>query len=331
MGKGKMMSIAGVAVLLLLLALPASADVVVKQKTTSSMMGGMMKTTDRSTLYVSGEKQCAESELKSEMPMFDVPGVKTASIVRLDKELTWNLDHEGKTYTEMSFAQMKMYADSLSGMQQGYPEEESPVGEDVEYSEPELKVERTGNKEKIKGFACEEVILRVIVRGKDKKTGDTGSFHLHDRMWVAKDCPGGKEYMDFSRKIALKMGGFEGSDSPASPLAVMGLGSEFFADEMAKIEGFPMRQEMTMTISGNLAQQSDEERAEQEEAMGQASEMLKGLGGLLGKKDEKPEEKTESGSASGVFFESTVEVESISTDPVDAGKFEIPKGYKKTE
>jgi hypothetical protein len=330
MYKGKIMASAGAVILLWILALPASADVVVKQKTSSSMMGGMMTMTGHSTVYISGDKQCTDTEMKSEMPMFSVPGMKSTSIVRLDKELTWNVDHEGKTYTEMTFKQMQTAMDSMSMPPQGMPGQESSVTDDVELGKPEYKIDRTGNKKKINNFNCEEVILQMVMRGKNKKTGDTGSFHLHNRMWVARECPGRQEYMDFSRKTMAKMGFGGGEDSPASAMSMMGFDAGALMDEMSKIDGLPIRQEMTMTISGDLQQQSEGEMAEQQEAMKQASEMMKGLGGLMGQ-PAKEAKKTESGGSSGAIFETTIEVESISTSTVEVGKFDVPKGYKKID
>ena len=77
MYKSKAVTLVAVLVLLAVLAAPASADVVVKQKTTSSMMGGMMTMNGTHSIYISGDMQRSDIEMKSEMPMFAAPAMKT--------------------------------------------------------------------------------------------------------------------------------------------------------------------------------------------------------------------------------------------------------------
>ena len=322
-----MLRMAGALVLVMLLGFAASADVVVKQKTTSTMMGGMMNMIGHSTMCISGDKQRIDTRMETKMPMFSTPAVKTTSITRLDKELTWNIDHEQKTYLEHSFSQTRAMMDSMSMQWQSIGgQSDAPDTENMEFQKPEFKIERTGQKKKISGYKCEEVILQMIIRARDKKTGDTGSFVVHDRLWVTKDWPGQKEHEAFSKKAAEKMGCGPGMEAVGSSFAMMGLDPETLTEKLSEIGGFPMRQEMTMTISGQISVQDEEETAEQLEAMKDAAEMLKGLGGLFGKK---AEAEKEPGAGPAAMFEVTIEIESVSTGNVDSSEFEVPAGYKK--
>jgi len=337
MYKKQILQMVGGCLAVLALAVLASADVVIEQKTTSTMMGGMFSSTGHSKIYLSGDKQKTDTEMKTEMSMFSAPTMKTTNIIRLDKEVAWNIDHAQKTYTELSFAQMRAMMSSAQA-EQGEMGAQSgaPSAEDMEIQKPEFNIEKTGQKKKIMGYKCEEVILEVIVRARDKQTGDTGSFIMFDRMWVTADWAGHKEYEAYSKKAAQKMGFGAGMEAAGSSLAMMGLDPETMMEKMSEIGGFPMRQEMTMTISGDIKGQMETEGGqmtdEQKEAMKEASEALKGLGlgGLFGKQKEESEEKKEATVGSAAIFEAIIEVESVSTKDVDPGEFEVPKGYKKT-
>jgi len=303
-------------------AVSASADVTIKQKTTTKMMGGMVTMSGKSNVYISGDKQKTDQEMKTKMMMGKAPTTNTSYVMRLDKDLVWNIDHDRKAYTELTFAQMKAMTASAPQMGQMGGESGPPDAGDLEMGKPVVTVDRTGNEEKIKGYQCKEVILQMTVHCKNKKTGDTGSYVVHDRMWLASDCPGREEYRAFGQKAAKKMGYGMGG---GSAFAGFGIDPEAMWEKMSELDGFPMRQKISMVITGEIMQQGGPSGAEQQEAMKQASKMMKGIFG--GKKDK---ESDESGPGSDAMVEMTIEVESVSTKGIDGGAFEIPEGYKKT-
>ena len=310
------------------------ADVVVKQRTSAVMVGGVIKSNGTITTTISGDKERNDSEMKTKV-LISSPTVKTIDIMRLDKEVVWNLDPKKQTYTEMTFAEMRALMDSASAQMQAMAQEskERKHNEDVEVSPPQFKVERTGNKATIAGYACEEAVMTVITKTKDKKTGDTGTFTLQNRMWVTRDWAGQNEYEAFSTKMAAKMGFGRGMESTQSYLAMMGLDAEDLHREMAKVGGFPMKQEMSMFALGGPGTQKAEakEKSGETEESASPADKLKKLGGLFGKKKDKDKEAKakEPQAAPGALFSMTIEVESVSTGGVDATRFEIPTGYKK--
>lgn len=307
---------------------PAAADVVITQKSTSTMMGGMMSTGSSFTMYISGDRQRTDAEMTSEMPMFASPAIKSTNITRLDKDLVWTVDHERKTYTEMNFAEMRALADSFSIDDETMPGQQGSITDDMKVSKPEFTIKPTGRKKKIHGFDCEEVLMRMVMHATDQQTGDTGSFLLHNDMWVSKNCPGWEDYRDFSKKSMEKMGDAEGQ-GPSAALGMMGFDMQELMKEMEKIEGMPILQEMTMVMTGDLKARAEEQMAEQQAAMGQAAEAMKGLAGMMGKAGTDAK-KTDTGAETGVVFKSTIEVESIKPGAVEATKFEVPQGYSKS-
>lgn len=311
------------------------ADVVIKQKTTATMVGGVIKSNGTMTTMISGDKQRTDSEIKTKVLLFS-PTTKTTDIMRLDKELVWNLENKKKTYTEMTFAEMRAMLDSLQAEMQKMSEEPSKKDEDYELSPPEFKVEKTGNKATIAGYSCEEYIMTVITRAKDKKTGDTGSFTLHNQMWMTTDWAGQEEYQAFAAKMAEKMGFGRGMESAQSYLGMMGVNADDLSAEMGKVGGFPMKQEMTMYTFGGGGTQQEADTTQAKDTAEESTtptDNLKKLGGLFGKKKDKDKEKKpkESAAKPGALFSMTVEVESLSADGVEGSQFEIPNGYKKVE
>lgn len=324
--KVKVLLIIALAVLPVVPAAPAMADVAITQKSTSTMMGGMMLTSGSFTMYISGDRQRTDMEMKSEMPMFASPVMKSTTITRLDKGLVWNIDHERKMYQEMLLADLRAMADSFSVGDESMP---GPLTDDMEVGKPEFSIKPTGRNKTINSFACEEVLVHMIMHAADRQTGDTGSFVLHNNMWVTKNCPGWDDYRNFSKKSMEKMGSAEDRGSPAAALGMMGFDLQGLLKEMEKIEGMPILQEMTMVLTGDLGARIAEQMAEREEAMGQAAAAMQGLAGMAGRAD-KDAKKPDSGTASGLILESTIEVESIKSGAVEAAKFEVPQGYSKS-
>ena len=311
---------AGIAVLMV--PLVVSADVTVKQKTSSAIMGGVIKASGIITTSIRGDKERNETEMKTKV-LLASPTVKTADIMRLDKEIVWNLDQKKQTYTEMTFAEMRALLDSANAQMQAVADESKKTKEEDQYevSPPEFSVERTGNKATIAGYACDEVILKAVTRAKDKRTGDTSTFTLNDRIWVTKDFAGQAEFDAFYQKAAARLGFGRGMESAASSLGMMGIDAKALAKEMA------------MYTSGGPQQQVRKESGETEEESATPADKLKKLGGLFGKKKDKAKEEESKGAAPapGALFSMTIEVESVSAGSIDAAQFEIPAGYKKVE
>ncbi len=319
----------------------AAADVTITQKITSSMMGGMFASNGTSTMMVSGDKQRTDTEMQMDLGIMSGPMTFETMVIRLDKGVTWSIDHDNKTYTEIDLTALNKLLESQQTMTSGEDARQGdmPNYEDVEMDPPKITVERTGKKEKIAGHSCEEVILRMVMHGKDRETGDTGSFIVTDQMWVSKDFPGYDEIKNYGEKSASAMGFPRMATGSYTQMGTMGIDTEELYDKMKEIDGYPLKQIMTMSISGEITTggMTAEEQAEQKEAMKEAKDALKdlgGLGGLFGGKKDKEEPKAETTdediAVAGTVMNVTIEVEDISTKSVNASEFEVPKGYKKS-
>lgn len=322
-----------------------SADVTVKQTATTSGLGGLLNMEIKTETMIKGEMQCVNTETEMMGGLLGMFGggepAKTSTVTRLDKGVVWEITHEKKSYTEMPISAMKDMMDQFGGAgMSGMSENEESMAddEDIEMSPPKFSVEKTGKKEKIAGYNCEQSILTMEMEGVNTETGEKFKIFLTMDMMLATDVPGYEEYQAFSAKYAEALGMGDGLD-PASIQSMMmgmrqyGVDPETIAEEAKKLEGFPMRTVMKMTGEGDqfAAMQgpsADSAMAAAKEEMNKAMGML---GGLFGKKKKKEEPKEEPAAASsdGALFTVTTEVTGISTKSIKSDRFEVPKKYKK--
>lgn len=151
-------------------------------------------------------------------------------IFRFDKELTWSVDHEDKSYTEMTFAQMqegmdKMKSAMKESMKDMSPEERKmmekmmgkSIGKMFSGDEPgiEINVKRTGKKKTILGYDCELIYLNL-------------NAEPMMEMWVTDKLSMGKAWLE----VYQKMGFMKGK----------------LSEEAMKINGIPLANKMTVDM-----------------------------------------------------------------------------------
>lgn len=362
MVKAKGVSILAIAVVLATVtSAVTSADVTVSRQSSMDGMGGLLKSSVTSMESYSGDMMVNNSETKMENKLMKMFGggkpIKTTSITRLDKELIWNIDHKDKSYTEMTFAEMRAFVDSLGTVMSGGADpmaQEQPTIDtsEITFSEPTFDVQRTGKTEMISGYNCEQAIMTMTTVGTNRKTGETMTLEVLMDMMLAKNVPGADEIVNFGVRTARAMG-FEtdrgGAQSMTKFLEMYGIDAERLAEETKKLEGFAMKSVMSFKMGGDAMEQAkaesekaEAERAEQEradeakkddEAPADASGLAaKALGGLFGKKDkernEENEAKDEPAMAEGTLFWMTSIVTSIEPTSLPAPSYEIPENYK---
>jgi len=186
---------------------------------------------------------------KSNMPMqpkevtekektFYKPGkVKTMNltteketIIRLDKELMWTIDHNDKSYTEVTFAQMqegmqKMQSAMKEEMKDVSPEDRKmmekfmgkKLGKMFGSDEPslEIAVKRTGETKKILGYECEQVFLNL---------NDEPMME----MWITDKYNLGNDFLEVYQKIGWMKGKL--------------------SEDAEKIQGIPLTNKITIDM-----------------------------------------------------------------------------------
>lgn len=191
------------------------------------------------TVYVKGDRMAHVNPTDTE-------------IVDLDRETVTRINHNDKTYTVMTFKEMKEYMEKQ--MAEAKQRANEQPKQSAEKSDTDLKwdvkVRNTGANKQVAGLETTESILSMTAQATNRKTGEKGNMAMTNDMWMASEIPGYGEVRDFYKRYAQKMGVMY-SDAFAGQRAALveaGQAEGFFkmADEMSKIKGMPVLQVMRM-------------------------------------------------------------------------------------
>ena len=133
-----------------------------------------------------------------------------AEIIDLDKETVTNVDMVKRTYTVVTFEQMrqqmKKAMDSAPAQQQKQaPAPAQDPNSDVKMSF-DVKVRNTGVQKQVSGLSTNEAILTMTMNATDQKTQQSGALGITNDMWMADTPPGYGDMREFHMKMAEKMG-----------------------------------------------------------------------------------------------------------------------------
>lgn len=264
----------------------------------------------------------------------------TSQIIDVDKETVTDINLDKKTYTVMTFAQMKqMMEDAAQRMQQN----KNSNANDVHFK---AAVKETGQTKTLQGLRAKEIVMTLTMEGTDKQTGNTGSMDVNSDMWIAP-VDGYDEVRGFYKLYAAKMGMIPGQNMGlmmGRPEMAKGMSDLY--KEVGKMDGVPI--EMITRIGGSgtgtgepgsapaASQQQNAPPPSGNETVAGAALGHLGLGGF-GRRKKNPDQQQQQQSggdpqaASGVLIEMTTESSGFSTAPADPSKFEIPAGFKQVE
>ena len=261
-------------------------------------------------------------------------------IIDLDAQTITSIDSQKKTYSVMTFDEMKRMLDEMSQKMQKSDKAEMTW---------KASVTNTGNSKTIAGYNAKEMVMKIEMEGKDKQSGQTGSMVITSHIWISSDVQGYSEVRDFYKKMAAKLDWTpSGNMFLSRPDVAKGMAEAY--KEMAKIDGTPVYQTMSMGAEGTApAGDSQATAAPQQPPPQQADHQSVGsaLGGALGgrfglgrhKQKDAPAAEPANGSSSangqagqsGSLVDMTMEYSGFSTASVDSSSFEIPAGFKKVE
>ena len=284
-------------------------------------------------------------------------------IIDLDKETITHIDVLKKTYTVMTFDQIKQQIENarqeMEKQQAQHPNAapQPNANPDVKLSF-DVKVRKTGAEKQISGLDSKEAILSMTMNATDQNTQQQGAMAITNDMWMVPEIPGYDQVRDFEKRLAEKMAimaagaGMDFSrmlaQNPGATEALSSMGKE-----MQKLEGVPVMQVMRMgsTTNGQPLPAASEAPLppDQSPAMPSAGEVAKqsaasaitshfGLGGFGRKKKEDPppaQNANQGGNTppptSAILMESQTTVSNFSSGPVDESHFEVPTGFKLVE
>ena len=291
---------------------------------TSTITGGMVA----SVMKVAGvfSKQARE-------PIHSTVSVKgnqmmhrsanTASLIDLDAETITTLDFQKKTYSVMTFEEMKQMLERMS---------EQMKQNDKGQMNFKVSADKTGKTQQIAGLEAKELILKMEMQATDNQTGQTGSMVITTDMWMAPAMPGYDEVRAFHKKMAEKINWTPGGGMFNRPDVSKGMAE--VSKEEANQDGVPVLQFTTM---GGNGQPGAGQAASSDQAQSQPKPSFGGLlGGAIGVRRSKssssdPPAQSGSGSGSGSLLEMKTELSGFSANAVDSAQMSIPAGFKKVE
>jgi len=318
-----------------------------KTKVTSYGFRGMGAFESTATTFLQGDAQRTDAKLKFTgkfMKMFSPKGM-TTGIVRLDKEVIWNFTDKKKKYTEQTFDEIRKTFEEYgeAGYAQPMPTDDSDSEDyeaDYEWSKPVVKVKNLDEKKTINGFNCQHYLASVTTIGTHIETGIKDTMLFVSDLWNAKNVSNKMDSVDDFSKRYIKAIGFELPENQGLSM-IGGMYKDqmqTLGDEISKLKGYPIVNDMKLTMTQNLAsvEQEDVEEEEPEEENLSMRDIQRNFGGLLGKKvmkdvlDKKEKETTEEPKKATVaeLFHMNSEVLSIKEGSISSDKFETPKGYK---
>jgi len=276
-------------------------------------------------------------------------GPDRGTIIDLDKETITEISFEKKTYSVLTFDEMRQLTQAA---QARMAEARQQQGADQAQLTMKVDVKQTGQTRNIGGMNTKEYLLTLAVEAQSTQEGQPGVASLTDiesDMWMAPQIPGYKEFADFQLRMAKKLA-LAGDMNPmmmqmrnsGSAMAKMG-------EEMAKLQGTPI---LTVTRmkglggmpggapSGGGGQSGGTQRStSDDQAVRPSLGGLAGgaLGGMMRRKQQQQQEQQQAGGGApaqggdNMLMETTSEKGSFSSAPVDASKLEVPAGFKQVE
>lgn len=268
------------------------------------------------------------------------------SLIDLGSQTITSIDLQKKTYSVMTFDEMKQ---ALEQMRQKMQQKQDPNQPQMTF---QVSAKNTGNARQVGGFDAKELILTMKMVGTDQSTGQQGGMVITTDMWLAPAVRGYGEVRDFQRRMAEKLNWSpSGNMFMNRPDVAEGMAEVY--KEIGKLDGMPVLTLLTMGAEGTApppsgdtsqppaAQQPPQQQQDKPSIGGALGGALGGRFGLGRKKkttdDSSSQPASSSGQASGQsgqpgsLLEMKTELSSFSSNPVEGEQFAVPAGFKKVE
>ena len=312
----------------------------------AAQMGGGDMHDNHLTTTISGHKLKTESG-------------NTATIIDADAGTFTSIDNKQKTYSTMTFAEMaaamKQARQNMAN-QMNKPQDTSAADPKAQKSNMDMKysvkVDPTGEHQKVAGYDAEHVFLTISVEGTAKPdNGDSqqvGTIVLLIEQWLSKDAPQIAAMRDFQKAYMAKAGDAfraqaSGLQAAFASDARIKDGFAAAAKELAKMQGISLRSTTyvtlvppNMTFDRNLAL-GDATAAPDVAKKDDAPKSGGRFGGLMGalksvaaKASENSDDKSTSTGPpkQATLMTLTDQVTSIAQATIPAAAFAVPAGYR---
>jgi len=261
-----------------------------------------------------------------------------AEIYDLDGRRIIHIDTRKKSYSVVTFDEMRARIQEERRKAAEQQAKSKDKNAQVKIT-PKVQITPGKGTKELLGQTAKETKMRVDmeVQSDDPQyKGQSGTFWVTSDSWLAS-VKGSEEAKRFFMRLAKELDWLPGEMAAGGNIQIAPAMNEFHKD-VANLNGFPLLQYISVGGTGTgQSGQSDSKAQSSPSTPGGA--IAKGIGGLFGKKKKKEDEQSQDAastdskpaSPANSLMDMTVEVTSVSTDPVDKALFEIPEGYKQVE
>jgi hypothetical protein len=259
-----------------------------------------------------------------------------ATIIDLDAETITHMDFQKKTYSVMTFEQMKQMLDQMS----------QKMKQSKAQMQFKVSAKATGATRQISGLDAKEMLVTMEMQGTDQQSGQQGAMVITNDMWLAPAIPGYGEVRDFYKRMAAKINWTPGGTFMMNPQVSQGMAEVY--KQAAELDGMPVLQIITMGAAGQpAATASNNQQAPaqqpapdpQQDKPSVADAVGGALAGHFGfghkkkqnQQDQDQQQPATSDNSSGTLLEMNTETTNFSSSPVDASEFAIPAGFRQIE
>jgi vacuolar-type H+-ATPase subunit D/Vma8 len=288
-------------------------------------------------------------------------GDTEGTIVDLGEEKVYTLEMKKKTYTVMTFADMRRRIEEArkraeeevrkaQAEEAKAPEKNSAPKAANNEKPPEVEVDfnvkETGAHKTINGFDTREVVMTMTLREKGKTLEESGGLMMTSDMWIAPTVAAMKELMEFDIRYAKQLqlpetfgASVEQMQTAIAAHPMLKQGLARMSEESAKMEGTTILTVVSMDAVQSAEQMAAAEKQKSEDTKPSTpSAPPTTVGGLIGGFGRRMAQKKAEGDkgagntasapkSQATFMTVTNERLSIATS-VAAGDVAIPAGFR---
>jgi hypothetical protein len=265
----------------------------------------------------------------------------TAEIVDLDGKQIIHLDNKKKTYSIMTFAEMRAQMEEARRKAAEQQAKHNKGQQGQVTIVPKIQVSGGSGSKKLLNYTAKEMKVRVDLemQSNDPKA-QTADIWVNSDAFIAP-VKGYEEMKRFYARMAKELdwvpGAVLGTNPQVAPAMVE------YRKTAANLNGMPLLSMVSMGMSGQPGATPASTGDQKQSSNGGnpnsgGNPITHGIGGIFGKKkkDDAAQNDASGNAASslstpGSLMDTTIEVTSVSTNSVDAALFQIPQGYKQVQ
>lgn len=252
-----------------------------------------------------------------------------AEIIDLDAKQIIHLDNRKKTYSVMTFAEMKAQMEEARRKAAEQQAKHNKGQQGQVTIVPKIQVSAGSGNKKLLDYSAKEMKVRVDM---EMQSSDPKAQGQSANMWVSSDSfiapvKGYDEMKRFYARLARELDWLPGAVLGANPQVAPAMVE--YRKTAANLSGMPLLSMVSVGMAGQAGPQASADDQKQAANSG-GNPITHGIGGMFKKKkkDDAAQDDASAKPAPNSLMDTTIEVTSVSTKAVDAALFQIPQGYK---